>query len=148
MTQPFSKNAAEQWGLNLDIDSWLRSLGLGQYEAAFRENNIDETVLTNLTVEDLKELGVAPLGHRRKLLDAIAALRADVGVTLHQLPLKPRDHRLPSQLKRQSRKPLASVGISPCCSAICLVRPASLPGSMPRTGAIWSARTWMPPPLL
>jgi class 3 adenylate cyclase/predicted ATPase len=80
MTQPFSKNAAEQWGLNLDIDSWLRSLGLGQYEAAFRENNIDEMVLTNLTVEDLKELGVVPLGHRRKLLDAIAALRADVGV--------------------------------------------------------------------
>ena len=70
----------QQWGLNLDIDSWLRSLGLGQYEAAFRENNIDEMVLTNLTVEDLKELGVVPLGHRRKLLDAIAALRADVGV--------------------------------------------------------------------
>ena len=64
----------------MDIDSWLRSLGLGQYEAAFRENNIDEMVLTNLTVEDLKELGVVPLGHRRKLLDAIAALRADVGV--------------------------------------------------------------------
>ena len=63
----------------MDIDSWLRSLGLGQYEAAFRENNIDEMVLTNLTVEDLKELGVVPLGHRRKLLDAIAALRADVG---------------------------------------------------------------------
>src|SRR5580704_10333951 len=80
MTQPISKNAVEQWGLNLDIDSWLRSLGLGQYEAAFRENNIDAMVLTNLTVEDLKELGVVPLGHRRKLLDAIAALRADVGV--------------------------------------------------------------------
>jgi hypothetical protein len=77
MTQSFSKNAAEQSGLNLDIDSWLRSLGLGQYEAAFRENNIDEMVLTNLTVEDLKELGVVPLGHRRKLLDAIAVLRTD-----------------------------------------------------------------------
>ena len=43
----------------------------------FRENDIDETVLPNLTAEDLKELGVASLGHRRKLLDAIAALRAD-----------------------------------------------------------------------
>jgi SAM domain (Sterile alpha motif) len=63
----------------MDIVVWLRSLGLGQYEAAFRENNVDERVLTNLTVEDLKELGVAPVGHRRKLLDAIAALRADVG---------------------------------------------------------------------
>jgi len=56
---------------------WLRSLGLGQHEAAFRQNDIDGTVLPNLTAEDLKELSVAALGHRRKLLDAIAALRAD-----------------------------------------------------------------------
>src|SRR6478752_4152302 len=61
----------------MDIVVWLRSLGLGKYEAAFRENEIDETVLPNLTAEDLKELGVTALGHRRKLLDAIAALRAD-----------------------------------------------------------------------
>ena len=61
----------------MDVMVWLRSLGLGQYEAAFRENEIDETVLRSLTAEDLKELGVAALGHRRKLLDAIAALRAD-----------------------------------------------------------------------
>jgi SAM domain (Sterile alpha motif) len=40
---------------------WLRSLGLGKYEAVFRENDIDETVLPNLTAEDLKELGVASL---------------------------------------------------------------------------------------
>ena len=60
---------------------WLRSLGLGQYEAAFRENEIDETVLRSLTAEDLKELGVAALGHRRKLLDAIAALRADANAS-------------------------------------------------------------------
>ena len=61
----------------MDIVVWLRSLGLGKYEAAFRENEIDETVLPSLTAEDLKELGVASLGHRRKLLDAIAALRSD-----------------------------------------------------------------------
>ena len=61
----------------MDVVVWLRSLGLGKYEAAFRENEIDETVLPGLTAEDLKELGVAALGHRRKLLDAIAALRAD-----------------------------------------------------------------------
>jgi hypothetical protein len=42
----------------MDIVVWLRSLGLGKYEAAFRENDIDETVLPNLTAEDLKELGV------------------------------------------------------------------------------------------
>jgi predicted ATPase/class 3 adenylate cyclase len=61
----------------MDVVVWLRSLGLGKYEAAFRENDIDETVLASLTHENLKELGVASLGHRVKLLDAIAALRAD-----------------------------------------------------------------------
>ena len=63
----------------MDIVVWLRSLGLGKYEAAFRENEIDETVLPNLTAEDLKDLGVSVVGHRRKLLDAIAALRTDTG---------------------------------------------------------------------
>jgi hypothetical protein len=56
---------------------WLRSLGLGQYEAAFRENAIDDTVLPSLTAEDLKDLGVGIVGHHRKLLDAIASLRAN-----------------------------------------------------------------------
>jgi hypothetical protein len=61
----------------MDIVVWLRSLGLGKYEAVFRENEIDETILPNLTAEDLKDLGVSIVGHRRKLLDAIAALRTD-----------------------------------------------------------------------
>ena len=61
----------------MDIVVWLRSLGLGKYEAIFRENDIDETVLLTLTTEDLKELGVTALGHRRKVLDAIAALRTN-----------------------------------------------------------------------
>ena len=56
--------------------SWLRRLGLEQYEMTFRNNEIDATVLPNLTAEDLKDLGVGPIGHRRKMLDAIAALRA------------------------------------------------------------------------
>src|SRR6516225_7849967 len=64
----------------MDIVVWLRSLGLGKYEAAFRENEIDETVLPSLTHETLKELGVTAVGHRLKLLDAIAALRTDTGV--------------------------------------------------------------------
>jgi hypothetical protein len=59
----------------MDVVVWLRGLGLGKYEAAFFENEIDETILPNLTVEDLKELGVTALGHRRKLLDAIVSLR-------------------------------------------------------------------------
>ena len=61
----------------MDVVVWLRSLGLGKYEAAFRENEIDETLLPNLTAEDLKDLGVGIVGHRRKILDAIAALHAD-----------------------------------------------------------------------
>ena len=59
----------------MDIGGWLRSLGLERYEAAFRENEINERVLPNLTAEDLKDLGVSIVGHRRTLLDAIAALR-------------------------------------------------------------------------
>ena len=61
----------------MDVVVWLRSLGLGKYEAAFRENEIDETVLPSLTEEHLKQLGVTAVGHRLKLLDAIAALRSN-----------------------------------------------------------------------
>src|ERR1700738_5014813 len=64
----------------MDIVVWLRSLGLAKYEAVFRDNDIDETVLPSLTHENLKELGVASFGHRIKLLDAIAALRADASI--------------------------------------------------------------------
>ena len=63
----------------MDIGGWLRSLGLERYEAAFRENEIDDTVLPTVTAEDLKDLGVDVVGHRRKLLNAIAALRTDAG---------------------------------------------------------------------
>ena len=47
----------------MDIVVWLRSLGLGTYEAAFRENDIDETVLPSLTHENLRELGERQLSH-------------------------------------------------------------------------------------
>jgi SAM domain (Sterile alpha motif) len=56
----------------MDIGGWLRSLGLEQYEAAFHENAIDFSVLPDLTDQDLEKLGVL-LGHRRKLLRAIAS---------------------------------------------------------------------------
>ena len=61
----------------MDIGAWLRSLGLEQYEAVFRDNAISETVLPNVTAEDLKDLGIGIVGHRRMLLHAIAALRID-----------------------------------------------------------------------
>jgi class 3 adenylate cyclase/tetratricopeptide (TPR) repeat protein len=70
--------AGRFWGADMDIEDWLRSLGLEEYEAAFKENAIDASVLPTLTAEDLKDLGVGLVGHRRKLLDAISALRARV----------------------------------------------------------------------
>jgi len=60
----------------MDLAEWLRALGLEQYEDAFRDNEIDWKVLPSLTADDLKEIGVVPVGHRRRLLDAIAALGA------------------------------------------------------------------------
>ena len=58
----------------MDVGGWLRGLGLGKYEAAFRDSAIDEQVLRHLTAEDLREIGVATVGDRRKLLAAIAAM--------------------------------------------------------------------------
>ena len=60
----------------MDIEAWLQALGLERYVPAFRDNEIDGEVLPKLTSEDLREIGVAVIGHRRKLLDAIAALGA------------------------------------------------------------------------
>jgi class 3 adenylate cyclase/predicted ATPase len=62
--------------MSIEITDWLRGLGLEQYASAFRDNDIDDAVLRRLTAEDLRELGVVSVGHRRRLLDAIAALRA------------------------------------------------------------------------
>ena len=59
----------------MDVAAWLKNLGLERYEAAFRENEIDEAVLPSLTHETLKEFGVTAVGHRLKLLGAIADLR-------------------------------------------------------------------------
>src|SRR5271168_654309 len=57
----------------MDVGEWLRSLGLGQYDAVFRESEIDSEVLPELTDADLEKLGV-PLGHRKRLLKAISNL--------------------------------------------------------------------------
>jgi class 3 adenylate cyclase len=64
----------------MDIAVWLQSLGLERYEAAFRDHQIDWAVLPNLTSEDLREIGVVPIGHRRRLLDAISALTAEMTI--------------------------------------------------------------------
>ena len=63
----------------MDIASWLTSLGLGEYAPAFRDNHIDSEVLPSLRVEDLAALGITSVGHRRKFLNAIAALAGKPG---------------------------------------------------------------------
>ena len=63
----------------IDIANWLRALGLERYEAVFREHDVRAELLPTLTVEDLKDLGVTSVGHRRRMLEAIATLRFDVG---------------------------------------------------------------------
>jgi hypothetical protein len=59
----------------MDVGGWLRSLGLGQYEAVFGANEIDADILTELTEVDLEKLGV-PLGHSKRLPGAISNLTA------------------------------------------------------------------------
>jgi class 3 adenylate cyclase/predicted ATPase len=63
----------------MDVAAWLDSLGLPQYAQAFRDNDIDDVVLRKLTADDLKDIGVSSVGHRRRLLEAIAALEPDSG---------------------------------------------------------------------
>ena len=61
-------------GLDVEIGAWLEGLGLAEYAQVFADNHIDADLVRTLSAEDLKELGVASLGHRKKLLDAIARL--------------------------------------------------------------------------
>ncbi len=73
-TRRFASTIIAPGGLDatMDVGSWLRGLGLEQYEAAFRDSEIDFDVLPELTDQHLKDLGV-PLGHRLKLLRAATA---------------------------------------------------------------------------
>src|SRR5262245_3189966 len=72
----------------MDIAAWLRGLGLEQYEAAFRDNDIDAQVLPRLTAEDLISIGVTSVGHRRRLLDAIAALGTEAPPVAPDTPVQ------------------------------------------------------------
>lgn len=67
-------NSLLRMGFNLDIGRWLAELGLGQYAAAFKANDIDGALLAELTAEDLESIGITSVGHRRKLLAAIARI--------------------------------------------------------------------------
>jgi class 3 adenylate cyclase/tetratricopeptide (TPR) repeat protein len=71
----------------MTVEAWLESLGLERYAEAFRENEIDEALLPSLTAEDLRDLGVTLVGHRRRLLNAIEALVEPDRVDAAPLPI-------------------------------------------------------------
>ena len=66
----------------MDVAAWLRGLALEQYAPAFHDNDVDGEVLSELTADDLISIGVTSVGHRRKLLAAITALKSDTASTL------------------------------------------------------------------
>src|SRR2546421_12152431 len=70
----------------MDVAAWLRDLDLARYVSAFRDNDIDAEVLLKLTAEDLISIGVTSVGHRRKLLDAIASLGMAVPIAVVAAP--------------------------------------------------------------
>src|SRR3984893_13041543 len=70
----------------MDVAAWLQDLGLERYVPAFRDNDIDAEVLRKLTAEDLISIGVISVGHRRKLLEAIASLGMAVPATVVTAP--------------------------------------------------------------
>ncbi|MEM7025336.1 MAG: adenylate/guanylate cyclase domain-containing protein, partial [Pseudomonadota bacterium] len=81
----------------MDVGAWLRGLGLERYEKAFRDNEVDALSLPHLTADDLKEIGVTAIGHRRRLLQAIA----DLGRQPGQVTPSP---AAPSQLEAERRQ--------------------------------------------
>ncbi len=61
----------------MDVGIWLRGLGLERYQQAFADNEVDALALPHLTAEDLRDIGVTAIGHRRRLLQAIANLQPE-----------------------------------------------------------------------
>ena len=76
----------------MDIDGWLRGIGLDQYAEMFRANDIEIELLGRLTNDDLKDIGVASFGHRKKLLEAIAELAGAVPVSPQPALIEPKAH--------------------------------------------------------
>ena len=123
----------------MDVGGWLRNLGLGKYEAAFRDNAIDEQVLRHLTAEDLREIGVATVGDRRKLLAAIAELA---------VPSPLAEPRSPPSAPQRPKTPDVSAERRPITVMFCdLVgsTSSSRRNSTLRIGATWSTAISMRP---
>src|ERR1700722_11398285 len=98
----FPSSVTEPEETAVDVASWLRNLGLERYETAFRENEVGAEDLCHLTAEDLDALGVAAVGHRRRLLVAIDKLRD--GAAAPQTAKQPDDH--PASISAGERRQL------------------------------------------
>jgi class 3 adenylate cyclase len=91
----------------MNVADWLRTLGLERYEATFRENDVGAELLPNLTGDDLKEIGVASFGHRRQLLEAIAALRLESTPSVDTSPMLRPTGSVNSSETLAERRPLS-----------------------------------------
>ena len=96
----------------MDVAGWLRDLGLECYETAFRENGVSAEVLCHLTADDLKELGVTGVGHRRQLHVAIAKLN-EPSHRRYNYRIRPRQQPLQNRSMKMRFRPAASAASSP-----------------------------------
>ena len=92
---PFLKTALTSREQNMDIEGWLRGIGLAEYAEMFRANDINIELLGQLTNDDLKDIGGA-LGHRKKLLEAIAQRAGAVSVSAEPASSEPQARTSPS----------------------------------------------------
>jgi len=94
------------WGAAMDVVEWLKGIGLGQYEATFREHAIDSGVLPDLTEPDLEKFGV-PFGHRKRLIKAIAKLATGASEPSEAAQAPPPLPRQPTSRADAERRPIA-----------------------------------------
>jgi class 3 adenylate cyclase len=90
----------------MDVAGWLRDLGLERYEQAFRDNDVDAEVLPRLTADDLIAIGVTSVGHRRKLLNAIASLSTSTERAEDMVPLAAAPERQIARVVEAERRQL------------------------------------------
>ena len=89
-----------------EVGHWLEQLGLGRYTATFAENDIEFDLLSELTDADLEKLGVSSLGHRKRLLGAIAALSGETGALNDPMPTEPASEVSPPASSEAERRQL------------------------------------------